>query len=187
MPLGRLPLLLILFILSATSFGQVKPTDMGLELQVYPTGLLPGIRIDQALSPYSSIHLRGGFNLFDHQNFGVQDNEEGWGMGLTLGFRRYLSVNWEKWFLSARTVFWLNRVNWKSLGVNDQILASGTTKLLVVQPTLEGGYQFTFANDTWFLTPTLALGMEINAVTQGAPTGQGAILLLGFQTGRRFL
>jgi hypothetical protein len=81
MPLGRLPLLLILFILSATSFGQVKPTDMGLELQVYPTGLLPGIRIDQALSPYSSIHLRGGFNLFDHQNFGVQDNEEGLGNG----------------------------------------------------------------------------------------------------------
>jgi hypothetical protein len=92
MPLGRLPLLLILFILSATSFGQVKPTDMGLELQVYPTGLLPGIRIDQALSPYSSIHLRGGFNLFDHQNFGVQDNEEGWGMGLTLGFRRSLFI-----------------------------------------------------------------------------------------------
>jgi hypothetical protein len=32
----------------------------------------------------------------------------------------------------------------------------------------------------------LALGVEINAVTDGEPTGQGAILLGGGSLGRRF-
>ena len=64
-------------------------TDLSLEVQVYPTGLLPGISIDQSISEKGVFYARVGANLFDHRDLGVQEEEEGSGWGFSLGYKNY--------------------------------------------------------------------------------------------------
>jgi hypothetical protein len=148
----------------------------GVEFQAYPTGILPGVRVELPVSNQDGIHLRLGYNAFDHRDLGVQDKEVGGGFGGTIGYRHYFG-SYEKFFLGARNDLWFNTVNWtKDPGGTNEM--SGTTEIVVVQPTAEAGYMFTFS-DKWSLAPSIGFGFEINAVSNGADVGQGAILLLG--------
>ena len=70
-----------------------------------------------------------------------------------------------------------------NIGLSDEI--GGTTNITVVQPTVEGGCALPVGENRFF-SPTIAFGYEINVVTEGEPTGEGAILLLGFTFGRRW-
>ena len=159
------------------------PTDLTIEFQAYPTGLIPGIRIDKGFGEKHAFHLRGALNLIDHRDLGVQDDERGSGFGGTFGYRYYLKPEFQGWFLGIRTDVWRNTIEWESL---TDIPSAGTTKLWVVQPTLEGGYLFLLGNQSWVFSPSLGFGVEVNVVTEGAETGQGMILLVGFSIGKRF-
>jgi hypothetical protein len=55
---------------------------------------------------------------------------------------------------------------------------------LVLQPTLEAGWGFVVGEKIVF-TPTVAFGFEINVKTEGEPTGEGAIVLLGINLAYR--
>lgn len=153
----------------------------GLEMQVYPTGLLPSIQWERGFGKGHALHLRLGANLFDHRDLGVQDSERGMGWGGGAGWRWYLPRQGEHtaqgWLLGARTDVWRNTVEWSN-ETNGTPIASGTTKLWVLQPTLEAGYRFAFG-EKWTLSPHLGFGWEWNAATDGNPTGEGAILLGG--------
>ncbi|MBK8556963.1 MAG: hypothetical protein IPL65_14870 [Lewinellaceae bacterium] len=155
----------------------------GLELQAYPTGFMPGIRIEKAMTPHDALHLRLGYNMANHGDNGVQDDERGGGFGGSLGYRYYFQSGQKGWCLGPRADVWCNRMDWKSLDAAGQTLASGTTRITVVQPTLEAGYQFRPGNSKLFVTPTLAFGYEVNVVTAGREVGQGAIFLLGIVVG----
>ena len=63
---------------------------------------------------------------------------------------------------------------------------SGTTDIVVLQPTLIGGHVF-LIKEKWVITPTLAFGYEINIVENGEPVGQGPILLWGVNVNYRFV
>ena len=165
------------------SKAQVGFHTLGFEGQIYPTGYLLGLRGEFALAEKHSIDLRVGTNIFDHQDFGVQDEEVGDGFGFTLGYRYYFSKEKEKWIAGIRSDLWWNTVEWKNNTVIDDL--EGTTEIFVVQPTAIVGYVWKLG-EHFQITPTIAFGFEVNAITDGAPTGEGAILLGGINLDYQF-
>lgn len=177
---------LLAFFLLSTDKGQAQDRvfDLGFEFQAYPTGLIPGLRLESGFGEQHAVHLRLGYNWLRHQGYGVHEDERGDGFGFTLGYKYYFKPGFERWFLGIKNDIWWNEVDWMdNIGQSDEI--SGTTNITVVQPTLEGGIALP-VGENWFFSPTIAFGYEINVVTKGEPTGEGAILLLGFTFGRRW-
>ncbi|MEM7367774.1 MAG: hypothetical protein AAF587_04170 [Bacteroidota bacterium] len=157
------------------SYGQVS---VGIEVQIYPTGIMPGVRGEVMLSEQNELHLRAGANLFDHRDLGVQEEEIGGGGGFTLGYRRYFGENQKGFFLGVRNDFWFNANNWRNnIGTIQE--TSGTTNIVVVQPTAEAGYRLPLGNSLWTLAPAIGFGYEVNVISNGADVGQGPILLIG--------
>lgn len=179
--------MLALLFLCQLSFAQTENNqyfDIGIEIQQYPTGFLFGARSEIGLASHHAIDIRIGYNLLDHQDFGVHEDEEGGGFGFTLGYRYYFKPENKKWFLGARTDLWFNEVDWKdNIGAPNELI--GTTDVTVLQPTAILGYRF-LIQENWVITPTLAFGAEINIKTEGADVGEGAIFLWGFNAGYQF-
>jgi hypothetical protein len=160
-------------------------TDLGLELQVYPTGIIPGVRLAHSWNHADEVHLRLGYQFINHRDLGVQAEEKGTGFGFTLGYRRYLNRSGSGWSMGFRNDLWWNTIDWNS-GKGTIPYASGTTEILVVQPTLEVAYTFLPEDGNWTAAPSIAFGYEVNVVTNGEPTGEGAILLVGIVLSQRF-
>ncbi|MEM9986133.1 MAG: hypothetical protein AAF804_13655 [Bacteroidota bacterium] len=172
----RNQVLSIVFLLLSTVLvrGQVA---FGLEFQAYPTGLIPGVRVAWLSGQHSEWNLRVGGNFFDHQDFGVQEEEIGRGPGGSLGYRYYFRPVGTGLYLGLRTDLWRNANRWRDqIGTPDE--SSGVSRIWVLQPTLEGGYAFD-VGETLSLQPSVSFGREWNVVTEGAEVGQGLILLLG--------
>lgn len=163
--------------------AQRGPVDVDFELQAYPTGLIPGVRVDLNVAGKNAAYLRLGYQLIDHRDLGKHMDEKGSGLGFTLGYKRYIKSGFQGLFFGARNDIWFNKIDWEDFNI--VIARSGTTKITVVQPTAEAGYLFELGNG-WIFAPTLAFGFEINVKTKGEPTGEGAIVLLGLNVGKRF-
>ncbi len=174
-------ILLSFFSLSAQINWQV-----GVELQGYPAGVIPGISIEKALTnTHHGIHLRAGYNIARHRDLGVHENEEGGGFGFTLGYRYYFRTDLKGLFFGIRNDVWFNSIDWQdNIGTDEEL--SGTTELIVIQPTLEGGYNFVFGNDGWAVAPSFGWGWEWNAKEDGEDVGEGAIILAGLHFVKRF-
>ena len=156
--------------------------DLGIELQVYPTGIIPGVHFETQVGELSTLSARLGLNLFDHRDLGVHDDETGNGYGFTLGFHRYFKEGYQGWKLGVKVDYWNNNVDWYDDDAGGRI--EGMSEITVLQPTIEAGYSI--VKNSIFITPSLAFGMEWNVKTQGEPTGEGPILLLGISVGKRF-
>jgi len=150
-----------------------RDIDMGVELQIYPTGVIPGISLEKNIFSHDQLYFRFGANIFNHRDLGVQEKERGYGIGFSLGYKRFFSDDGTKWKLGVKNDFWWNQVKWE----NPSLQTEGDTKITVLQPTLEVGYSF--KKGAYKIIPSLAAGYEINIKTDGAPTGEGAIILLG--------
>lgn len=157
-------------------------TDLTFEFQAYPTGLIPGLRIEKHFKEKYAVHLRLGYNWIRHRDLGKHKDERGQGYGFTLGYKRYFKEAYKGFFLGARNDFWFNEIDWWDLDENDDRKV-GLTKITVVQPTLEAG--FAMQKNQLVFTPTIAFGFEFNVKTEGEPTGEGPVLLLGFNFGYR--
>lgn len=177
--------LILLFVLmtslSVYLQGQVK-SAASFEFQAYPTGLIPGLGADLKLDEASFFHVRLGANIFDHRDLGVQETEEGSGFGFSLGYRRFFSPENPRWRWGLKSDLWLNEVDWTN-SANSGSPSSGTTDITVLQPTAELAYVFDLGG--FVLAPNIAFGFEWNIKTEGEPTGEGAILLLGIQLGKK--
>lgn len=166
--------LILVCFLTATAYSQ---TSLNLELQVYPTGIIPGVRIEKQVGNKTLAHLRVGLNIFDHRDLGVQDEESGAGYGFTLGVSRLLKKNFE---LGIRNDIWFNNVDWvDNTGPSP---FPGETSITVLQPTIELGYRH--QGERLIIKPTLAFGLEWNVITDGEPTGEGPIVLVGVIIGK---
>ena len=176
-------LLYSLFLLIPT-FVIAQPLDLSFEFQAYPTGLIPGIQIEKGFGAKDAVHLRLGYQHIRHGDWGVQEDERGNGYGFSLGYKHYLKEGFAGWFWGLRNDFWWNTLDWKNnIGELNEI--GGTSEIIVIQPTAMAGYLFELGK-TGFFTPTIAFGFEVNVETEGEEMGQGAILLLGFEIGKRF-
>jgi hypothetical protein len=164
--------------------AQNSVLDVDFEFQVYPTGLIPGLRIEKGFAAKNAVHLRLGYQIIDHRDLGVQDDETGTGYGFTLGYKRYFKEGFKGWHLGVRNDIWFNQIDWKSNPDTPNEI-TGTTDIVVVQPTAELGYLWKLSED-WIISPSLAFGWEVNVQTEGEETGQGSILLFGLNIGKRF-
>ena len=174
---------IILFFLSQI-VAHTQSRSLSLELQAYPTGFISGITYEHYLGSSSSLSFRLGANPFDHRDLGVHDGEEGRGFGGSIGYKKYLRTDRMKWFWSIRSDVWKNEVDWFDIEAsNDRI--TGTTSILVLQPTVSLGYSLITLQHI-YISPSLSFGYEWNVKTEGQPTGEGSIILLGISIGKRF-
>lgn len=157
--------------------GQPRAVDLqwwGLELQAYPAGVIPAIHAQFPVSSHGVVLARVGYNATDRGDWGEHDEEDGGGPGGGLGYRHYFGEDLGGWMLGGRVDFWSLNVDWE----DDAPPRSGETDVFVIQPAVEGGYGFRLG-ERLRLDLALALGVEINARTDGESVGQGAILLGG--------
>ncbi len=177
----RAILIIVFFLISLLLSGQ-KSLDYSVELQAYPTGLIPGVKLDKTIGDQSSVLFRLGYNWFRHRDLGVHDDERGGGFGGTLGYRRYFKNGHRGWSVALKNDIWWNKVDWSDIGPLDTV--TGETSITVLQPTMELGFTI-LKNSSLIITPTFAFGFEWNVRTKGAPTGEGAIILAGISIGKR--
>jgi len=162
-----------------------KSFDVGLEVQAYPTGIIPGLHFEFGVGDKDGLLGRVGYNVVNHRDLGVQDKEKGGGFGFSIGYRRYFKEQRQGFFLGARTDLWFNKIDWKE-NPNLPTEVTGRTDITVFQPTAEAGYVFNLKKEGWSFVPSIAFGAEINIKTEGLPVGEGAVLLLGFTFRKRF-
>ena len=168
----------IILILFTSNLNAQTNVGLGFEFQAYPTGLIPGIYVEKPVGTKGDLYARIGYNWIRHRDLGKHDDERGDGFGFTLGYKQFLSkTDKTKWRLGVKNDIWWNSIDWTE-GSD-----TGNTKITVVQPTLELGYVWQKNNS--LISPTIAFGYEVNVKTDGSPTGEGAILLIGIQYGRR--
>ena len=174
-----------IFLLSVSYLQAQNSWQLGAEIQGYPAGFIVGIRSDYNWKHHQSINMRLGYNFAYHRDLGVHENEEGGGPGFSFGYTYYFGENHKGFHLGVRGDIWHNTIDWMdNIGTVDEV--SGSTEIIVLQPTLVGGYQFLMANDHFVLTPQLGFGWEINVNQNGEDVGEGAIFLFGFFGAYRF-
>ena len=157
--------------------------DLGIEVQLYPTGVIPGVRIEKRLADNQAWFVRIGLQEIRHEDYGVHEDERGDGYGFGLGYRYYFKPGFERLSLGIRTDVWFNSLSWKdNIGQVNEV--SGKTDVTVVQPSVQLGYLFKL-NQAVYITPSLSFGYEVNVDTQGEDVGEGPIWLLGVETGFR--
>jgi hypothetical protein len=163
---------LVVAIACGTSVCQGKVLKLGVELQGYPTGFIPGVRADMYLSEFSKVHFRAGYNIVRHGDAGEHQDERGGGPGATIGYD-ILPIN-HRWTIGLRTDLWFNKVDWSDI----QPVRTGSTDVTVLQPTVQVGFRLPAGESVEFV-PTLSFGYEFNIHTRGEEVGHGPIFLLG--------
>lgn len=158
--------------------------EFGFDAQVYPAGAILGVHANLPLSDNELAIARLGYNATDRSDFGKHDDEHGGGPGIGAGYRRYFGPDFTGWMAGARVDLWALNIDWKDR--NGATTQRGSTDVLVLQPSVEGGYAFRLGDSGWRLDLTLSLGSEINVVRDGERVGEGPILLGGASLSRRF-
>ncbi len=170
----KLHITIVLIFISVVAQSQLY---VGPEIQFYPTGIIPGIRFETDLNEKSAINFRLGFQWIRHRDLGVHEDERGDGYGMSIGYKRYLSSDKTGFSLTLRADIWNNSLEWKD-NIDTPAEVTGETDIIVLQPTLVLEDAFTLWDGT-LLIPSIGFGYEWNAKTDGEPTGEGAILLVG--------
>ncbi|MFT7589171.1 MAG: hypothetical protein ACI959_001388, partial [Limisphaerales bacterium] len=83
-----LTVLLVLFtaiVLSAQTEEDSRPFtwDVGVEIQAYPTGIIPAFAAELGIGERNGLNFRIGVNIFDHRDLGMHDTETGRGPGFS--------------------------------------------------------------------------------------------------------
>ncbi len=176
-------LLILALLLSISSLYSQSKTNISIEALAYPTGIITGVSLDKSIGMKDFIHIKLAINNFDHRDLGVHDEETGSGYGFTMGYRRFFNESHTNWRWGIKSDLWFNKVDWISRDVHANDIV-GETDIVVLQPTAELSY--VFGSDNFIIAPILSFGIEWNIKTEGEPTGEGFILLVGVQLGMKF-
>lgn len=158
--------------------------ELQIEYQWYPAGHIITANGEIGISKRDAITMRIGTNIARHRDLGKNDNEEGIGAGTSVGYRRYFRDHLKWLFVGARCDIWFNTIDWQN--TEQGVLSTGETDIIVLQPTIAGGYKYVTKNDQWSIGLSLDLGFEFNVKEEGQPVGQGPISLLSTQIGFRW-
>ncbi len=185
--MNKYQLFVLIAILCSGLFNPIKAQkniQLGIEHNVYPAGNIPGL-IAQSYN-YQTPHswnFRLAVNIARRKDFsGLNDDERGWGPGISVGYRYYLNTENAAWYAGLRSDLWYMQIDWID---NSEPIDRGTTKIWVVQPMLELGYVFEL-NENWNFGLGLNNGFEVNVITDGEEVGQGFITLGTVHLMRKF-
>ncbi|MCK0160032.1 hypothetical protein [Allomuricauda sp. F6463D] len=125
---------------------QLKPDSKehlyGLELQAYPAGFIVAVNHERFVSPNTSWLFRVSANSTGRQDFSTEnERENGWGMGASPGYRKYVALKRNILVFGLHTDVWNLWIDWKN-GPTSNRPISGTSFVLVLQPWVETGYIF---------------------------------------------
>lgn len=173
-----------------------RPIELSFEYQMYPAGMMPGLKMEIGVGKYykHAINTRVAYNRARRHGWGEHGDERGGGMGASIGYRFYIIRPMKGLYAGVRNDFWNLKIDYRDIG-EDMLYGTeddfdfGSTKIFILQPTVELGYKFLLLikdKTTLFITPQVAAGWEYNAITNGEPVGQGAIGLWGIDIGIRF-
>ena len=137
--------------------------------------MIPGIQLRHDVNETDAVYVRAAANLTERSDFGEHDDESGSGFGVGVGWRRAMSTTLDDdgWMIGARVDVWSLEIDWE-----DDPNREGTTDIIVLQPTVEGGYGWSFERGDR-IELMIGVGAEINVDTDGEDVGEGAIGLLG--------
>ena len=158
--------------------------EVGLKFQIYPAGYINTAQFVLGSGEQSAWTFEAGYNKANRQDFGVHDNEEGGGLGLGAGYRRYFNPGMQGFYAEAILETWFLEIDWLD-NCNTCDVIPQTTNITVLQPTLGVGYQFLSKSENWAATLGATFGREWNVKTKGEEVGQGGISLLVFSVTRR--
>jgi len=149
---------------------------VGPEVQVYPAGVQTRLTGMFESGPTDMFTVSAGHNRTNRRDWGEHDEETGDGVGVGVGWRRYDGPGYSGWMWGGRVDLWDLDIDWVDApGTPSQ--TTGLTEVVVLQPTMLGGYRWDLGG--WQLEATLGLGVEINVDTSGGDVGEGPIALAG--------
>lgn len=156
---------------------------IGVEFEGYPAGQVYSLRFEHhwGKSNQREVNFRLGYNRAFRYNWsGLNDDEQGGGFGISLGYRCHF---WQKrsssLFIGARADIWRLAIFWQD---NDNLPPKGTTYITVFQPSVELGYRVFFSKNIC-ATFYGGIGQEINIATKGKAVGQGGMYIWGATLG----
>lgn len=155
--------------------AQGTKTTLGVSAQFYPAGVIPTINLQAFSNENASWLFRLGANITDRKDFSdVNATEEGSGFGGSVGYRKHFPVGMGKFVAGLNMDVWSLNIDWTDT-IGGDVIISGSTYILVVQPWLEGGYFLPLRNTRSQLGLTLGFGREFNVITSGQEVAQGFI------------
>lgn len=156
---------------------KLSKLQLGVEVQWYPAGWLIGPQAVYFHKPRHVFFTKLGINIANRHNWsGLNDNEEGTGYGGSLGYRFLFKSNQNTFFIGTRGELYYTSINWQNdIGTPEE--TTGSTKILVYQPSLEFGYWVHSKNKKWSAVLSAGVGAEINLITKGKPVGEGGMYL----------
>lgn len=172
--LSAIPALALAAACAAASPGaQAGEYQPGAEFRGYPSGeIISGfLGTDLGNNYYGSASI--SYNFAQRGNNGVHADEKGGGVGGGLTVDKYFRSGQVGWFVGGRAELFGLSIDYRDPGT------SGTSDILVFQPTARAGYAWAFDGGRYGLQLGLSLGAEINVHTKGADVGDGAIVLGG--------
>jgi hypothetical protein len=170
-----IPALLIYLITPPAYADANQSSRWALEIQAYPTGVIPGVRYEWQTTEWDVVFARLAYNFTERSDFGEHDDESGGGPGLGFGWRHWKDRMAEGWHYGARLDIWDLNIDWED---NGPPVRTGETDIIVVQPSLEAGYSWLKPGGAR-LDVTAGLGGEFNVDTDGEDVGEGVIALIG--------
>ncbi len=186
------------FLLGQNDDLDKRPIELSFEYQMYPAGMMPGLKVEAGLGKYykSSLEARIAYNRARRHGWGEHGDERGGGWGGSFGYKYYILKPMKGLYIGVRSDVWRLTIDYRDIG-EDMIYDTaddsdfGQSKIWILQPTASVGYKFLFRvgnekKTTIFLTPQVAAGWEYNVKTEGEAVGQGAIGLWGLDIGVRF-
>jgi len=182
----RVALLALMASCALPAAAAARRVEVGLESQAYPTGVIGAASVRLPVAGRHRIGFRAGYNRARRSDNGEHDDERGGGPGIGAAYRFGLRPEARGLFFGARVDLWWLEIDWTDdPGLTTEV--RGSTDILVLQPTGEVGWRFTFGSEMrWAVEPSVALGAEINVRTEGEDVGEGAILLGGVAVTYRF-
>lgn len=152
-----------------------RPLRYGAEVQAYPAGVILGGKARVELDESSALGFRIAVNNTDRGDWGEHEDESGSGFGIGASYRKAWdgTLDGDGWLWGARADVWMLDIDWEDPGPR-----TGSTDIIVLQPTVEVGYGWTTDSGSR-LELMLGFGAEINVDTDGEDVGEGAIGLLG--------
>ena len=158
-------------------------SEIGIQVQVYPAGIIPTLNAVLPQSKSLSWNFRLGLNITDRKDFSpVNDHEEGKGYGGSIGLQKHFVLGKGEIRTGLSCDVWNMKIDWEN-NKDTPLITSGKSTTLVVQPWIHGGYFVRPNKSKLSLGAGFGLGREINVKTSGREVAQGWMGSLFFGVG----